>query len=245
MKLLGLTVTRNECDRYLQSCLAWHVPIFDEHLVYDDCSTDETVSVVMGEKAAYTCRPEAVPAFMEHEGRFRQDSLLALEELYQPQAGDWVMVVDTDEFLVATREQLDRAIVLAERQGAKSIRIERPELWSLDPPAERVDGFWGSIKCTRLFRWEPGGKIQDKAMGCGNEPTYINSAPIFNGVNGAFKLLHVGYVDAADRDEKYERYSSLNNHGHNNAHVESIVATPQLRPWTGDLPPIWRGIRHP
>lgn len=240
MRCFALVVTRNESDRYLQSCLAWHVPLFDGVMVYDDQSTDSTFEIVAKSGSSLTVRPDPVPTFMEHEGRFRQDSLEALEILYELEPGDWVFVVDTDEFVVATQEQLQRTIDLASRAGAKSVRIKRPELWQLDPPMERVDGYWGSIQCTRLFRWEPGGKIRDLPMGCGNEPTYINQAKVYE--QSAIHLLHVGYVEPDDRQEKYDRYSSLKDNGHNDKHIKSILAVPDLKPWSGDLPEIWRGV---
>lgn len=244
MKVYALVVTKDECDRYLQACLAWHVPLFDGVLVYDDQSTDDTFNVVAKSGASLTIRPDSVPTFMEHEGRFRQDSLEALEALYEPKVGDWIFVVDTDEFVSIDgdrRQILEGTIALAEKRGCKSIRIPRPELWDLDPPQERVDGFWGSIQCTRLFRWEPGGKIKDVAMGCGNEPTYINRAKVYE--QKVIKLVHVGYVDEEDRKDKHQRYDSLDDNGHNAAHIKSILAPPSSTPWDGPLPTIWRGVR--
>lgn len=245
MRVFGLVVTKNECERYLQSCLQWHIPILDGVLLYDDQSTDGTAGVaVAAGVAGYTTRPDSVPTFMEHEGKFRQDSLMALEERFSLQTGDWVIVIDTDEFFasdVDERADLMDVVREAERTGCKSVRIPRPELWSLDPALERIDGYWGSIKCTRLFRWEPGGHIQDIPMGCGNEPTYINSAKVYDAKH-SLRLFHVGYVHEADREEKYSRYNSLSNNGHNDQHIQSILARPQLRPIYG-VPPIWRGLR--
>lgn len=246
MNTFALVVTRNEADRYLESCLAWHVPMFDGVLVYDDLSDDDTFNVVARSGASFTQRPDVVPTFMEHEAHFRQDSLDAMEILFEPNEGDWIAVVDADEFLVvdgASRFQAIKDLAQkADKEDCKSVLIPRPELWSLDPPMERVDGFWGGIKCTRLYRWEPGGRLNDKAMGCGNEPTYVPKAPIYTAPH-SLKMLHVGYVEEADRKEKYERYSGLAEHGHNNKHIESILNTPDLKPYNGSMPTVWRGAR--
>lgn len=245
-RVFGLVVTKNECDRYLQACLKWHLPLVNALLVYDDGSDDDTLKVVADSGGAhYTCRPDGVPSFMEHEGRFRQDSLHALEELFQPVEGDWIIVIDTDEFLVIDGgdwRTLHNVAASADRAGCKSVRIPRPEIWDLNPPSERIDGFWGNIQCTRLFRWEPGGVIKDVAMGCGNEPTYVNSAKVYT-KSRSLHLLHVGYVEEEDRKDKYDRYSSLSDHGHNDRHIQSILAVPTLRRWTGEMPDIWRGVR--
>jgi hypothetical protein len=234
-----------ELDRYLQSCLAWHVPIFDELLVYDDCADPRAKQLVESMSATYVARPPEVPTFMTHEGRFRQASLRALEDTLNPSTGDWIMGVDSDEFLVhdaySTYDTLTNLVAVAEKKRAKSVIIDRPELWTLDPPAERMDGYWGGIRCTRLFRWEPGGQIADKAMGCGNEPTYINRAPVYPDGMG-LRLFHVGYVEEEDRLDKYNRYSSLLNHGHDDKHIKSILRQPVLKEWSGYIPPIWRGL---
>lgn len=243
-RLFGLMVTRNEADRYLQACLEWHAPLFDGLLVYDDQSDDATFHVVRHVGATYVRRPVGVPSFMEHEGHFRQDSLDQLVARFGLAAGDWVAVIDTDEFLVGPddlRGALRGAIRRAEASGAKALTINRPELWSLSPPAERVDGYWGGIVCTRVFRWEPGGRIRDAAMGCGAEPDYIATSRLYR--EGTIRLVHVGYVDPRDRQDKYERYTSLTDHGHNHGHIESILGRPRLRDWTDPLPPIWRGLR--
>jgi hypothetical protein len=245
VKVYGLVVTRNECDRYLQACLAWHVPMLDGVLVYDDTSTDDTFNVVAPSGASYTVKPDVVPTFMEHEGRFRQDSLDALAICYELREGDWVFVIDTDEFVVADKgtrfDAIRAAASQAEKDGCKSVLIPRPELWNLDPPQVRVDGLWGGIKCTRLFRWEPGGRLNDKAMGCGNEPTYVAQNKIFTQSN--VRMLHVGYVDENDRKEKFDRYSNLGNHGHNDKHINSILDSPTLVRYSGAMPTIWRGIQ--
>lgn len=245
VKVYGLVVTRNECDRYLQACLAWHVPMLDGVLVYDDTSTDDTFNVVAPSGASFTIKPDVVPTFMEHEGRFRQDSLDALAICYELNEGDWVFVIDTDEFVVADKGDRSKAIRAlasqADKESCKSASIPRPEMWSIDPPQIRVDGLWGGIRCTRLFRWEPGGRLSDKAMGCGNEPTYVNEGKVFQ--QSAVRMLHVGYVDPDDRKEKFDRYSNLKSHGHNDKHIKSILDDPRLVRYSGAMPNVWRGVR--
>lgn len=245
MRILGLVVVKNEAERYLDACLGWHSDLLDDILVYDDWSTDKTVDIILRHKTGWTRRPDHVPTWLEHEGRFRQDSLLALEQYADLQPGDWVMGIDADEFLIDIkgnhRLSLDRAVIQAERIGAKSVVIPRPELWNITPPAERTDGFWGKIKCTRLFRWQPGGVIEDKPLGCGSEPTYVSRSKRSDSSYG-LHLLHLGYADKVDRQEKFDRYSTLANHGHNDSHIKSILDFPTLRTWEGFMPPVWRGM---
>ena len=56
-------------------------------------------------------------------------------------------------------------------------------------------------------------------------------------------LLHAGYAHPDDREAKYARYSAHANNGHNDSHIESILAAPSLKGWNGQMPPIWRGVR--
>lgn len=240
MNIYGLVVTKNECERYLQACLNWHEVMLDGILVYDDKSTDETADVCATFDVEHYVRPDDVPTFMEHEGRFRQHSLDVLVETFDVKDGDWIAVIDTDEFLLPAHNELTQAVTIATSQGCKSLSVPRPELWSLDPPMERVDGFWGNQRCTRVFRWESGGKLADKHFACGNEPTYVAHASKFS--RHPISLVHVGYVEEQDRVDKYTRYTSLEDHGHNEGHIQSILGTPSLKSLPGAMPDVWRGL---
>jgi hypothetical protein len=247
MRIYALLVNKNEGGRYLDSWMAWHKPMFDEVVVYDDSSTDNSEDIVTRRGGIFVPRPDDVPTFMEHEGHFRQASLEALEKEVGLEDGDWIFGIDADEFLVgpAVGHQQKwigrylRAQAL-ESWSKVAVRVRRPELWRLHPPMERIDGYWGSIVCTRFFKWRPGGQIAEKAMGCGSEPTYVATGPV-DARPISVELVHIGYVHPDDRFDKYERYTSLNDHGHNDAHIKSIIGAPDLREYKYELPSIWRG----
>lgn len=250
MSIYGLIVGKNESYRYLQSCLRWNVPIFDRVLYYDDQSDDDSVAIAKSEGCEVVVRSKWIPAFIEHEAAFRQHSLDCLDDLFHPQNGqDWVFVFDTDEFLVSswtegdTRTLLNAIIDKAEREDAGAIRISRPEFWAADKDSaeQRVDGFWGNITCTRLFRWFGPGQLRNKAMGCGSEPTYITKRSILAG-SYPLQLLHYGYVNDQDLQDKYKRYSTIE-HGHNDKHIQSIIQKPTLEKWQGPIPEVWRGVK--
>lgn len=160
------------------------------------------------------------------------------------------MAFDADEFLVARGEDDDERISLeqacrhAESLVAYSVHLPRPEAWEVKPLRVRKDGYWGSIKCTRLFKWRPGGVIQQKAMGCGSEPGYVGMNRI-SPYNHGLYLMHYGYVDPEDRQEKYDRYTGLSNHGHNDVHIQSILQQPTLEVWEGTDISVWRGSTVP
>lgn len=252
-RIFGQMVCRNEASRYLDAVLAWHMPLLDGIHVYDDRSDDDSVELALAHSCEVTRRPTHVPAFLSHEGRFRDHAWRSFEDTFRPTQDDWVLSFDADEFLIsgaATFRHVtndDRKVLMDECVNAapdvRGLLLQIPEVFALDPLQVRVDGYWGGITAPRLFRYQPLGTFQDTAMGCGAEPTYVADSlvePI------SLKLMHYGYADPVDRHEKYLRYSSLS-HGAASAgmssHVQSIPADGRLETWIGPRPVVWRGRR--
>lgn len=247
LRILGNTVMYNEAHRYLFQCMEWHSGVFDGISAFDDGSTDDSVAIAESFGAQVQIRGPLVPSFMDHEGRFRQAAWEWFEESQKPEAGDWVFAFDADEFLFGTEDEhslLMQKCLMANEEGVGAFNVQVPEVWAtLDggvDPQIRVDGYWASNTHTRLFKWEPDGKYRDKAMGCGSEPTFVAQAQSEN--LKSMYLLHYGYADPDDRREKYERYSGHRNHGHNAAHILSIIQSGQLRAWDGPCTRVERGI---
>lgn len=245
-KVFAMLVTKDEESRYLQPFIEHHDSIFDGVFVYDDQSSDSTVEMVREAGWNVVVRPDDQPSFMEHEGEFRYASWLAFEKTMRPIRGDWVFAIDADEFLVGRSSEIRPAINLCIRNAAKrrrmAVQIPRPEVWKVDEDIAytRMDGFWNKIICSRLFIYKPKGLWNMKPMGCGSEPTYVNG-PLFADHN-ELVLLHFGYARDQDKQDKYQRYSSLKQHGHNNAHIESILKKPILEAWNGSIPSFPNGI---
>lgn len=249
VRILGVTVARNEEDRYLASMLRWALlNAVDDLFLFDDLSEDGTRTCAEALGAMIQVRGADQASFLEHEGKFRQAAWNAFERAMGPRPGDWILAIDADEFLVSKtnscpRCDLAEAARLADAVGAKSVLVPIPEVFGWDgdgTPLVRVDGLWGTIRGTRFFRYELGGVFQDKSMGCGSEPTYVGMSkhsPTAFGLH----LMHFGYADAADQVDKHKRYTSLAAHGHNDQHVQSIVGAKQLVRWDGPIPKVERG----
>jgi hypothetical protein len=227
------------------------VQVVDKAYFYDDNSDDDSLDIVdaIG-NTMWSSRSDGT-SFLEHEGKFRQAMWSAFEGCCFPKSGDWVLAIDADELLSSTgtncclRCELDKVIELAEKQGAKSVLLPVPEVFALDDdgtPLVRKDGLWGTIAGTRLFRYEKNGVYRDKAMGCGAEPTYVAQSKISRQSLG-LHLMHFGYADKADQLAKFTRYTSLQSHGHLDAHVTSIVTTPTLERWVGPKVALKRGSK--
>ena len=252
MRVLCQTVVRNEASRYWASWLHWHVGIFGKECVhvFDDNSTDDTAQMAVDAGVTVTARGGA-PAFLEHEGRFRQRAWNAMEALLQPEPGDWVFCVDSDEFLLSRDDEqadLYRACEWANHQQRGVYTVSIPEVFhsevtedgKLVDLAVRTDGWWGQIAGTRLFAWQRSGIFADKPMASGSEPTYVPLAARTT-LQGMW-LLHLGYAQSDDRKAKYLRYT-VSPGGHANTHIQSILSEPTLVPWDGPLIDLYLGAR--
>lgn len=248
MRLHALTVGRNEADRYLRTMLAHTTQIVDTHFFMDDRSDDNTAELAAEFCTVVEQRHPEVESFLEHEGKFRQYAYECFVASIQPDLGDWVLAIDCDELLVSdlgddpgtVRAKLDEAII---RAGSKNaIIMPVPECFGFDDdgtPLCRTDGFWGGIRGTRLYRWQPGGTFAMKRMGSGSEPTYATKPP-HSTDNAGVHIMHFGYADPADVQAKYARYNATD-HGHNDRHVQSIITRPSLKRWHAPFSGVNRG----
>lgn len=243
--LHAVLVTRNEADRYLDAVLS-SLPTPFIH-VYDDQSKDKTAALARAHGAVVTVRPDWQPSFAEHEGGFRQAAWRAFEQALVPQPGDWVLALDADEFLVAEEDVAEvvwAAMMAADAMWAGAVSLPIPEVFEVrsDGPQVRTDGYWGSLSAPRLFRYREGGRFKNQPMGCGSTPTYVDLGVAID--SGGLALAHYGYATAEDRRAKYDRYMAMANHGHNPAHIHSILSTPRVEPLGYAAPAVWRGVKE-
>lgn len=244
--IIGMMVARNEASRYLQASLLWNVKLFDKFIFIDDRSTDSTA------KVAASCGVDKIvvlgdsaPKFDDHEGEFRAECYRAMEEAFDPTENDWVFSLDADEFFVGSngffgRDSIDSMIDSALEASADAMRIRIPEVWDMDGPRIRMDGFWHSNYNPRIWRYRKEWEFKDKKLASGSGPGYV-WAGIYPNVPVGF-ILHYGYADPVDRELRYERYK--NDRNHSPQHIKSIMSgTPDLDIWRGETPEVWRGVR--
>lgn len=249
-KVFVLMVTKEEAGRYLGQVLRSICPHVSGVLVYDDKSRDETPIVADKEGAVVVVRGDETPSFLEHEGQFRQAALCALVETFNLDEGDWVLVLDADELLVSPfplKAALQAATLDAEANGARAVRIPIHTVWggehvgrTMHRPLIRTDGFWPTLNEPRLWQWFPDAQFLKKSMGCRNEPTYVWQYPILESQFDV-SLLHYGYAWPEDQIVRYERYSSLKDHGHNPSFINSIRTHPTTTKWRGPWMPMSKG----
>ncbi len=236
MRIIASIVLKNEADRYLQSWLDWNESWWDELFVYDDQSTDDTISVCAAYTDSIVRRPDHISSFLDHEGEFRGAAWAALEEACSPTEEDWIFAIDADEFLCGSTPEVDVKWTLTclarLSDGYDAYDVQIPEMWNLDPLMRRMDGYWGAqMFRPEYMRYRPDGKFRNKKMGCGSGPTYSYDNRLH--IPLAMDLLHFGHARPEDRKTRYDRYMSVPDHGHSQKHISSIMRSPTLEPWKG------------
>jgi Glycosyl transferase family 2 len=243
-RIIGHMVVRNELNRYLIKTLTWLAELVDGQVsVFDDGSTDGTVEAVRRLGVHVSERSPQVRSFSEDERACRAAGWVQMEKTMRPKAGDWVLAVDADEFVVdsesttarATRYALLQCIAETKACGTSAVNFHVAEVFGFDEsghPFVRVDGYWGAIRATRLAAWFPNGRFEGRRESGGSiPPGWTRNA---NCVNSPL-LLHYGYAREKDRICRYQRY--VGHVGHSPSHIASILRQPVLTRWAGTNPP--------
>lgn len=242
MRVIANMVTKNEADRYLDSCLTNLNQYVDDIFIYDDKSEDDTVALAEHYDAHVLVRDDRTPSFREAEGFFRYRGWMSMVEATGIRYGDWVLNIDADEFIV---DNLQALLLQAEDELSTAVNFKIHEIWSLNPFLKRVDGFWDTITGVRLVRYDSNQDqhFRHTGMASGSIPQY-GFARVLDAVEKRCCILHCGYADSDDKKVKYDFYSSKTENGHNNKHIQSIMFPGQLtHVGVGNVPKIWRGNR--
>lgn len=243
MKLVLNMVIKNEMDRYLQACIMHHWPLVDSIFIMDDRSDDIDPALLKKWGVEHIAvRGKNQPSFIQNEAAFRQAGWERMAEVCELESGDWVLGLDADEFLVGA-EPLPLAVAAC-GQNYDSISFSIPEMYSIDPPQERTDGYWASITGLRMTRYRPGDQsFPWEGMGCGVFPAYASKGRVWSELLEHFgRILHYGYANVTDRNEKFARYSRESNN-HAGSHIKSILEAPTTTKWTSATAEVWRGVR--
>lgn len=96
MKIISITMVKNEVD-IIESFIRYHLKIFDEMIILDNGSTDETVNII--NKLIY----EGLPLILIHDKDDIYNQYIKMSELLKKAVfefnADIVCVLDADEFI--------------------------------------------------------------------------------------------------------------------------------------------------
>jgi glycosyltransferase involved in cell wall biosynthesis len=196
---------RNE-GRWLGEVLASIRPLTPDILILDDYSTDNTWAVAEAAGAVVIGSPFAQN--QPDESRDKSYLLWSLRRRFDPH---YVLCIDGDEVLSAGSADLIRA-KLNPLCSIYSFPIRY--LWN-DRNHYRADGVYGPYQRASMFSLVGAGDgvtFRSTAYGsnfhCGNVPAGLKGT----GAAVAADLLHLGYMDKADRVRKYEWYNQRDPH---------------------------------
>lgn len=233
-RIIGHMVTRNELGRYLTGTIQWLREITDVQYVYDDRSIDGTFGHLQRVGVPASQRAASDPAFEDDESEFRSNAWRAMEERHEPSPADWILCVDADEFIVASRPEHTRNVLtetVEQHMRAGAVTMAVNEVFGFDDdhtPLLRLDGYWGQITACRLVRWRYGAQFPKRTEGGGSVPAdWATPATSIDDLT----VMHLGYARASDRQAKHARYSATS--GHNPRHVASILEPATLARWEG------------
>lgn len=226
VRIHALTVGKNEADRYLTPMLRNLIGVFDTHFFFDDRSTDNTVMIAKSFCSDVIVRTPDQPSFVENEGAFRDTAWTLFRQEVRPEVGDFVFVIDCDEFLVTDglRAMVATAVedvaIGMKTKVATDIRIHEIFDYADGIPLERTDVLWGTIHGPRFFRYRTDGGYLSGDFGVPAVPQYVMTFDWAQ--TEQIALAHFGHCKEEDRMAKYNRYTGHN--GHSNIHVESILS---------------------
>jgi GT2 family glycosyltransferase len=201
---VGAMRIKNEAP-HIREVIDSILPLCQRVLVFDDHSSDDT---------AATCRSfgERVLLYSsEFQGLDEaRDKNFLLGKVVSADP-DWVLWIDGDEILERSGpEALRAATKRPSGPAAYSLRIAY--VWD-KPEQIRVDGIYGKFRRPSLFRLhgQPTSALHFPAtafggnLHCGNVPRGLVGAA----ANLEVRLKHLGYMDRARRQEKYELYNRI------------------------------------
>lgn len=228
MIVAAMIVGPGEGWRYLDRTLRQIGRWADKVYVYTDTGTDDdTIAAVIRSGAVWG--QHYGRSFTQCESDVRNGLFNMLDG--ELELGDLVVVIDADEELQTqdgrvSRETLER---MYHDDTVGQWQVQFFHLWSPDGGQYRVDGGWAPHNQTRIYRFEPGLRVPEKAMACAAVPP--GAGPLLAHDTPDLRMLHWGYARPHDRPVKHARYVAHDGGAfHNAAHIASIVTDPTLAP---------------
>ena len=125
MEITLIAVCRNEANTgHVNTFLKWNVPLFDNVLIYDDASSDDTVNLL---KQSGVEVIENEISIFKNELLIREKILAEAKDRFPTTA--WFMILDLDEVLTCSRKELMTIIEKAENQNCTGVRFRLVNLW--------------------------------------------------------------------------------------------------------------------
>lgn len=223
MKILGVMRIKNE-ERWIRESIASQLPLCEHIIVFDDHSTDSTRIIVRD----FSERCSLIQSSFEGVDEVRDKNYL-LREHVLPMAPEWVLWIDGDEVLEARAPE-----IFSREMGHDNVSVIAPRILYFWDHLNlfRVDGCYASFYRNSLFRLsgQRPEALEFRGTGsagfhCGNVPRGIEGMPLCSGSS----IKHYGYLDAADRQRKFEWYNKIDPNNESEDCYRHMIETPGAR----------------
>lgn len=219
-------IGRNESGRFLVDVLERISSQVDKIIFTDDSSTDDTPEIAAKYAEVFQTSEQL---FNVHEGKLRAFAWGNLSKFAS--VGDWIVAIDCDEMLYHVDDLPIDEVLSSSPFDVVNVRFYH--MWN--EHQYRVDKLWAPTNSSRIFRFVENGGFLNRELACGSEPTYVRDWISKRNfwTNSGFIMKHLGYVNDADKQAKFDRYSTIDGGKfHNLNHINSIIdENPVLINW--------------
>lgn len=205
MNLTLLLICANEeKSGHLEEFLRINLSIFDNLIAYDDASFDSTPSHLLD--SGFTVITGEFSKF-KNELMIRQELVQHAMNIF-PQT-DWFFILDSDELLLASREEIESLIREAEKRDCDGISFHLVNLWK-SRTQFRTDELFNKVR--KVHAWRNNGELKfSRESGLHKELHPTNLRRILD--QNRISILHLGFSSFELIVSKFVSYTKLGQRG--------------------------------
>jgi hypothetical protein len=201
---LLLICANEEKSGHLDEFLRINLSIFDNLIAYDDASFDSTPSHLAD--SGFTVITGEFSKF-KNELMIRQELVQHATNIF-PQT-EWFFILDSDELLLASREEIESLIREAEKRDCDGISFHLVNLWK-SRTQFRTDELFNKVR--KVHAWRNNGELMfSRESGLHRELHPINLRRILD--QSRISILHLGFSRFDLIVSKFVSYSRLGQRG--------------------------------
>ena len=227
-KLIVGSIVGNEKNNYLKKWLDNVKQYADLHIIIDDASNDGTQQILEEyyNNGNVVLNRNDYSLFKKNEPQLRNKLWQTIRQ--HAEDGDWIIIVDADEFYFDLADKKQPLMKIKE----DVVAIRLLDLWN--EKQYRVDGFW-SPYFHRMFRFK------NEDFGVEGEGLHKSPIPKYacetnNVFMSDLRCHHYSYLRDEDKKTKYDFYMNNVKDVFNLQHAKSIMAKPELSSLANELP---------
>lgn len=203
-RLIAITIVRNEENNYLRPWLKNVSKVADYHVFLDDASDDNTPEIIRAHLKRHPgelhCRTTSL--FRENEPKLRNELWEYVRAVAK--SGDWIWVVDADEFYDSHMLRLKSELLSNKHPNAQVAKVSCLDMWTSTD--YRTDGYWSPVGTdTRLIRYHD---VEFGETGTSlHMPPYPASTDIASNIPVWIPKIHFAYLRDCDKKRRYDFYT--------------------------------------